>query len=50
MNKNIKKIDEKSLEKSLKNIWQNSKTDPNGSYTGTAENSKEETVQDQDDL
>ena len=48
MRKNIKKINEKSLEKSLENIWQNNANDPNGSYTGSAQG--ERPVQDADDL
>ena len=49
MSKNNKKIDEKSLINSIKNVLQPGKFDPYGSYTGLTENG-EKPVQDQDDL
>ena len=49
MDKNIKKIDKKSLEKSLEEIWQDDKFDANGSYTGSFEDGNYP-VQDADDL
>lgn len=49
MSKNKKKINEKYLEKSINEIWKNNKNDPNGSYTGTADD-LETPVQDVDDL
>lgn len=58
MKKNIKKIDNKKFNDSLKKIWSPGKFDPNGSYTGITydyangyENEKISTpVQDADDL
>lgn len=49
MTKNIKKIDENSLKKDLKKIWQDSKFDPDGSYVGVS-NDNRYPVQDADDL
>ena len=49
MRKNIKKIDENSLKKDLKEIWKSSEYDPDGSYIGVSENERYP-VQDADDL
>ena len=49
MRKNIKKIKEKTLEKSLEEIWGDNKKDPNGSYIGTPDDYGRP-VQDADDL
>lgn len=49
MQKYIKKLNKKSLEKSLEDIWNNNKNDPNGSYTGTPDDFGKP-VQDADDL
>ena len=49
MQKNIKKINEKYLEKSVKEIWKNNENDPNGSYTGTPDDYGRP-IQDADDL
>ena len=49
MRKNNKKINKKSLQKSIEDIWQSDKNDPNGSYVGNALDG-EHPVQDADDL
>ena len=49
MRKNNNKIDKKSKEKQIEEIWQDDKFDPNGSYVGTG-SLEGEPVQDADDL
>ncbi len=49
MRKNIKKIKEKTHEKSLEEIWGDNKNDPNGSYIGTPDDYGRP-IQDADDL
>ena len=49
MRKNNNKIDKKSKENEIEEIWKNNKFDPNGSYVGTG-TLEDEPVQDADDL
>ena len=49
MRKNNKKINKKTLQKSIEDIWNFDKNDPNGSYIGNATDGNLP-VQDADDL